>query len=113
MLVNGYMYSGYTYESGETWLPPLKRAVVDASGHLRLGYWKGNEILQGVALNVDLAIARRSIRSEAKTRLFLQRGGQPAGHPGPTRTEFDRPDGTSRPRLPSWTARSTASRASS
>jgi len=54
LLVNGYMYSGYTYETGETWLPPLKRAVVDTGGHLRLGYWKGNDALQGALLNVDL-----------------------------------------------------------
>ncbi len=53
-LVNGYMYSGYTYETGETWLPPLKRAVVDGGGHLRLAYWNGNEALKGESLPVDL-----------------------------------------------------------
>jgi hypothetical protein len=47
------MYGGYTYETGETWLPPLKRAVVDAGGHLRLGYWKGNEKLKAEPLEVD------------------------------------------------------------
>jgi hypothetical protein len=55
VLVNGYMYSGYTYETGETWLPPLKKAVVDAAGHLRLGYWKGNEALKGSLIPVDLS----------------------------------------------------------
>jgi hypothetical protein len=55
LLVNGYMYSGYTYETGETWLPPLKKAVVDSGGHLRLGYWKGNEALKGSPVNVDLS----------------------------------------------------------
>jgi hypothetical protein len=54
LLVNGYMYSGYTYETGETWLPPLKRAVIDASGHLRLGYWKGNDAIRGTPADVDL-----------------------------------------------------------
>lgn len=54
VLVNGYMYSGYTYETGETWLPPLKKAVVDSGGHLRLGYWQGNEALKGAPLGVDL-----------------------------------------------------------
>ena len=54
LLVNGYMYSGHTYETGDTWLPPLKQAVVDAGGHLRLGYWRGNEALKGTPLDVDL-----------------------------------------------------------
>jgi hypothetical protein len=55
LLVNGYMYSGYTYETGETWLPPLKRAIVDAGGHLRLGYWQGNEALKGSPVSLDLS----------------------------------------------------------
>ena len=58
LLVNGYMYSGYTYETGETWLPPLKRAIVDAGGHLRLGYWKGNDAIKGAPVNVDLSTCR-------------------------------------------------------
>ena len=53
LLVNGYMYDGYTYETGNTWLPPLKKAVVDAAGHLRLGFWKGNEAVKGNALPLD------------------------------------------------------------
>ncbi len=48
------MYSGYTYETGETWLPPLKRAMVDAGGHLRLGYWQGNEAIKAASITVDL-----------------------------------------------------------
>lgn len=55
VLVNGYMYTGYTYESGETWLPPLKKAVVDPGGHLRLGYWPGNEALKGLPMEEDLS----------------------------------------------------------
>jgi hypothetical protein len=53
LLVNGYMYSGYTYETGEAWLPLLKKPVVDAGGHLRLGYWDGNEALKGQLLPVN------------------------------------------------------------
>jgi len=67
LLVNGYMYSGYTYETGETWLPPLKRAVVDANGHLRLGYWKGNDVLQAVPLNVDGGQFRKVYPEDANT----------------------------------------------
>ena len=65
LLVNGYMYSGYTYETGETWLPPLKRAVVDSGGHLRLGYWKGNDALKGAPVNVDLSTCRKVYPGEA------------------------------------------------
>ena len=59
LLVNGYMYSGYTYETGDTWLPPLKKAVVDSGGHLRLGYWKGNEAIKGTPAAVDLSSCRK------------------------------------------------------
>ena len=59
LLVNGYMYSGYTYETGDTWLPPLKKAVVDSGGHLRLGYWNGNDALKGAPANVDLSTCRK------------------------------------------------------
>jgi hypothetical protein len=54
-LVNGYMYDGFTYERGSTWLPPLKRAVVDGHGHLRLEYWAGNEALKGPPIDLQAA----------------------------------------------------------
>jgi len=47
LLVNGFFYDGYTYELGQTWLPPIKQAIVDENEHLRLGYWKGNEAIKG------------------------------------------------------------------
>lgn len=59
LLVNGYMYSGYTYETGETWLPPLKTAVVDSGGHLRLGYWKGNDALKGPSAKFELNACKK------------------------------------------------------
>ena len=55
LLVNGYLYDGYSYELGETWLPTLKKAVVDAHRHLRLGYWEGNEGLKGPAIALEAA----------------------------------------------------------
>ena len=92
LLVNGYMYSGYTYETGETWLPPLKRAVVDAGGHLRLGYWKGNDALQGTPLNVDLGKFRKVHPGGIASGLFLQTpGGKPPRTPGPAGARFLRP----------------------
>lgn len=65
LLVNGYMYSGYTYETGDTWLPPLKRAVVDSGGHLRLGYWKGNDALKAAPVNVDLSTCKKVYPGDA------------------------------------------------
>lgn len=37
------------------WHAPLKRAVVGADGHLRLGYWQGNEALKGEPMALDLS----------------------------------------------------------
>ena len=65
LLINGYMYSGYSYETGETWLPPLKRAVVDSGGHLRLGYWKGNEILKSTPSTPDLRTCKKIYPNDA------------------------------------------------
>jgi hypothetical protein len=65
LLVNGYMYSGYSYEMGDTWLPPLKRAVVDSGGHLRLGYWKGNETIKGPPAGLDLCACKKIYPGEA------------------------------------------------
>lgn len=64
LLVNSYMYSGYSYESGETWLPPLKKAIVDPQGHLRLGYWKGNDALHGAFTNIDFSKCTRVYPSD-------------------------------------------------
>ena len=66
LLINGYMYNGYTYETGETWLPPLKKAVVDSAGHLRLGYWKGNEALKGTPINIDWSACKKAFPDEAR-----------------------------------------------
>lgn len=41
------------------WMAPLKKAVVDDGGHLRLGYWSGNDALRGDAVAVDLSRATR------------------------------------------------------
>ncbi|MBN2310317.1 MAG: hypothetical protein JXR94_15190 [Candidatus Hydrogenedentes bacterium] len=37
------------------WHAPFKTAVVDAAGHLRMGYWPGNEALKGAEQAVDAA----------------------------------------------------------
>jgi hypothetical protein len=53
LLVHHYMYGGHTYETDETWLPPLKKADMDGFGHLRLAYWQGNDVVKGTRVPVD------------------------------------------------------------
>jgi hypothetical protein len=65
LLINGYMYNGYTYETGDTWLPPLKRAVVDSGGHLQLGYWKGNDAIKAASADVDLRACKKAYPGDA------------------------------------------------
>ena len=53
LISNSYIYTGYSYEQGETWVPPVKRAKIDADGHLRLVYWEGNERVKGEELPLN------------------------------------------------------------
>ncbi len=52
LLVHGYMYDGHSYEIGNTWLPPMKKAIVDKFGHLRLAYWHGNDVMRGERIHM-------------------------------------------------------------
>ena len=36
------------------WFAPMKRAIVDAGGHLRLHYWEGNDGVKGVSVELAL-----------------------------------------------------------
>jgi hypothetical protein len=38
-----------------TWLLPLRRAIVDSQGHLRLAYWSKNDLAKGSPLEIDAA----------------------------------------------------------
>jgi len=38
-----------------TWFLPMRKAIVDAQGHLRLAYWKQNDLAKGNELKVDPA----------------------------------------------------------
>jgi hypothetical protein len=48
------------YISGEkgVWLVPLKKAVVDSAGHLRMGYWKNNDAAKGAGIALNAAACR-------------------------------------------------------
>ena len=37
---------------GHVWLLPLRQPTVDAGGHLRLGYWSGNDAIKGDLLTL-------------------------------------------------------------
>ena len=63
-LISQYMVMPHTSDlgpqkslagGGHVWLLPFRRPVVDDAGHLRLGYWDGNDKLKGAALDVPYA----------------------------------------------------------
>jgi hypothetical protein len=41
------------------WHAPLKKAVIDTAGHLRMGYWKNNDALKGKPVTLDLRRSRQ------------------------------------------------------
>ncbi|NLG48586.1 MAG: hypothetical protein GX552_00580 [Chloroflexi bacterium] len=69
--------------SDVVWFAPLKRAVVDAEGHLRLGYWEGNEAIKGRAIPLNLATCERVLPPEPN----------PAWKATPERLEISQPFG--------------------
>ena len=46
-------YASLSSDIGRPWMLPLRRPVVDKDGHLRLGWWKGNEALKGRLLTLE------------------------------------------------------------
>ena len=38
-----------------TWFLPMRKAIVDPQGHLRLAYWKQNDLAKGNAIEIDTA----------------------------------------------------------
>lgn len=46
------------------WLLPLRKAVVDKHGHLRMGWWNGNEALKGRQLTTD----RKKVTLDSKKK---------------------------------------------
>lgn len=50
LLISNAVDAGGPYEIR---LLPLRKAVVDEKGHLRMGYWQGNEALKGKEIKLD------------------------------------------------------------
>ncbi|MCX5758971.1 MAG: hypothetical protein NTU83_10790 [Candidatus Hydrogenedentes bacterium] len=59
-LPNELLLTNYILDpSGDFWWhTPLKSAVVDRAGHLRMGYWKGNDALKGSEVPCDIGRIR-------------------------------------------------------
>ncbi|MCX6872779.1 MAG: GH32 C-terminal domain-containing protein [Verrucomicrobia bacterium] len=46
-------YASMQHGEKAPWMLPLRKPVVDKDGHLRMGWWKGNEALKGRPLTID------------------------------------------------------------
>jgi len=57
------------------WFTPIKKAVVDGGGHLRMGYWRGNEALKGREIPLDLARCERVHPAEDVAGHTVRAGG--------------------------------------
>jgi hypothetical protein len=59
------LISNYASFSSDKWRPsmlPLRKPVVDKDGHLRLGWWKGNEALKGKPMTLEKNTAELNSR---------------------------------------------------
>jgi len=66
-LPNELLVNHFAFTRGlKAWMAPLKTAQVDPQGHLRLGYWRGNDALKGKPLSLDLPASSPSDDSAAK-----------------------------------------------
>lgn len=56
LLITNYLtdniknYSKHWGRFGWVWFLPIKKAIIDSEGHLRMGYWQENERLKGTSL---------------------------------------------------------------
>jgi len=91
LLISSYMYDGYTYERGATWMPLLKKAVVDKHEHLRLGYWSGNDAVKGkcIAISLENCIMEYPAKKDAKIEVS---GNQIKIEAIPEKYSFERTD---------------------
>ena len=56
-------------------LTPLKKAVVDAGGHLRMGYWPGNEAMKGRNIPLELGNCVRVHPTDADEAHIIKGSG--------------------------------------
>ena len=59
-LITNYLTDGIRSDSqrwggrGHVWFLPVKKAIIDDNGHLRMGYWKQNDLLKGDIISASL-----------------------------------------------------------
>lgn len=51
ILVSNYLHTNQYERTYEVWMLPLRKAVVDSEGHLRLAYWPGNDAARGAKIS--------------------------------------------------------------
>lgn len=71
---NGEALVSNAFDNGgpaNVWILPIRKAVVDSEGHLRLGYWENNESVKGERLPFG----------EDWREIFTQRGGRKEDQP--------------------------------
>lgn len=77
LLLTNAIVSGWG-GSEAVWFAPVRKAVVDARGHLRMGYWPGNEALKGAPIPLDLGRCRQIHPAAPKERHTVQAAGSRA-----------------------------------
>jgi len=72
---NGTLLTNYMLDPGGSfwWHAPLKSPVVDAAGHLHMGYWKGNESLKGTELRCETGSVQLAVPDD-KAQISLSDG---------------------------------------
>jgi hypothetical protein len=58
-------HAGIPPSNGQVWFVPIKKAVVDTAGHLRMAYWSNNDAARGTPISLDFS---RTVR------IFTSRG---------------------------------------
>jgi hypothetical protein len=71
VLVNHFLFT----RSLKAWLAPLKKAVVDGQGHLRLAYWQGNDAMKGKPVPVAPLSRRTPSESQEAGLLTVDGSG--------------------------------------
>ena len=64
LLLTSYTPSEWETDKDDICLLPIKAAVVDTQGHLRMGYWAANEALKGKAIPMDLGHCERQLPAQ-------------------------------------------------
>lgn len=60
--------AGVPPSDGRVWFVPIKRAIVDPAGHLRMAYWSNNDAARGVSISLNFS---------RRVRIFISRGAKP------------------------------------